>query len=227
MPTTLPATQIEPKEFVSVADVEEELGPVIHRHVATFPEETRETTIGKWIKRETIKFLESINLDEGAIVEEAVYIKVSDGILFAVCARVLRKAQANRKSGIPSPTYDSLINDYETKSTQIAFSLVERGFAVLKTTVFEIAVTTPTTITIGSTYVIEWTYTERTGNFVRIELWKAKAHYKEIVDKTPNDGKFSWEVKTEDVETGTDFQFKIVSLLDTLTYGMSDEFTLA
>lgn len=224
----IPGVDRTPDKFVSVKDVEEELGKLVMNNSAVFPTESRAGIIGRWIKRETTKFLDSINLEEEAVITAGLKERISDGILFAVCARCLKRAQANRRSGMPSPTFTILYQDYLRDTNKIAMDIVTemRGFGVLKMSTFELTVTSPNgdeSYARGSTQTIEWSYGDASGNRIRIELWKAKLHYKTIEKAIPNTGEYTWVIAT-DLEAGTTYQIKVISIKDNLIYDMSEDY---
>ncbi|MFX1500296.1 MAG: carboxypeptidase regulatory-like domain-containing protein [Promethearchaeota archaeon] len=88
-----------------------------------------------------------------------------------------------------------------------------------------INVTTPDNSSIWevySSYNIIWTSTGSIDN-VRIELWNNGAFEMEIVDNTPNDGDFSWDIP-EGLVDSTLYQIKVMDADYPTTYDICEEF---
>lgn len=115
----------EGTELCNVDDVTGEIGGLIQKYSGSlFPGgQTRDVLLGRWCKREQAKFFQYVRVDlfqlKGNWLEIA-----RDAVLFRVCARVIRKIQANRTNKLGGvPSYAIVLADYKEEISQLEHSL--------------------------------------------------------------------------------------------------------
>ena len=74
--------------------------------------------------------------------------------------------------------------------------------------------------TIGKSYAIKWVK-GNAGTYVKIQLLKSGKHYRWIVKKTNNDGRYIWRIPTS-VATGNSYRIKITSVANNKRTDTSD-----
>jgi len=63
------------------------------------------------------------------------------------------------------------------------------------------------------------------SSYCRIDLYQNATPFMPIADRAANDGSFSWEVPTT-LEPSDKYQIKVTSMVNSKTYGFSEEFTI-
>jgi len=76
----------------------------------------------------------------------------------------------------------------------------------------------------GDEYNINWV-SNGYSSYCRIQLYYKAKPVTFIAERAANDGSFSWEVPTN-VEAGMGYQIKVTSMVNSKTYGFSDEFEI-
>lgn len=82
-----------------------------------------------------------------------------------------------------------------------------------------------TTWTRGETRTIQWR-SAYAGSSVRLELFKSGLNLCAIVESTPNDGLFEWELSSCADRGDPDYRVKVTALIDENLYDYSDFFTV-
>merc|ERR1719478_1630993 len=73
-------------------------------------------------------------------------------------------------------------------------------------------------------YEIKWTSTGY-SSYCRIELYHQAKAIMSIAERAANDGTFSWEVPTS-LEPGNQYQIKVTSMVNSKTFGFSQDFVV-
>jgi len=118
------SNKYEGMDLCTIADVEDEIGPVLSKQSTTvFPDNRRDQIVGRWIAREQAKFYQFVGIRFSDLRDN--YLELArDCVLFRVVIRVLRKIQANRtqrSGGVPS--YQELIVMYSNEQDMIEHHL--------------------------------------------------------------------------------------------------------
>ena len=121
----LPASErYDSQVLCTPAEVIDEMGPIINRSSSTiFPNDTRDQILGRWCKKESAKFYEFVEVMHSQLTGNLLTL-AEEAVLYRVCIRVLKRAQANRTAkpgGVPQ--YTTLMETYQTEQDMLEHSI--------------------------------------------------------------------------------------------------------
>lgn len=114
---------------VTPTDVVAELGKVVSENSPCWTEEERTALMGRWIAKESAMAMYFTDYDPESEDNTAIEVIIlEEAILYKVCARALRHAQINWRTGLDSyaPNYVYLIEEYERMATILLNELLRK-----------------------------------------------------------------------------------------------------
>ncbi|MFB3056523.1 MAG: Ser-Thr-rich GPI-anchored membrane family protein, partial [Ignavibacteriaceae bacterium] len=119
-------------------------------------------------------------------------------------------------------------DDYKIKITSVVnssiFDLSDGDFTIIGNV---ITVTTPNggeNWQVGSTRAITWV--DNINEWVSIEIYKGGSYYYTVIDSTPSDAHYSWDIP-DTLQPGSDYRIKIISVDYSSIFDFSDgDFTV-
>jgi hypothetical protein len=142
MPIPLPPSTQRDNWTVKVEDIEDELGPLIAgaqgESTGLFPLDNKSRIIGSWIIEETLIIYEFLGLLDTDLAIADKYtnsdqVMLHQCIMYRVCARIMRRAQVNRKVGksFSQPTYNDQMERYFADSERYGLYLREKYYPIV------------------------------------------------------------------------------------------------
>jgi hypothetical protein len=127
---------------------------------------------------------------------------------------------------IPDTTQDG--NDYKIKITSVLnssiFDFSDADFTIVGNSITVNSPNGGESWQTGSTHAITWT--DNINEQVSIDLYKGGSFYYTVVDSTPSDAYYAWEIP-DTLQAGSDYRIKITSVDYTSIFDFSDaDFTI-